>query len=59
MENNPELQNIRRLQQDFVELQGLNAPAALQVYENESFDFKICIQIKFCFSEYARKFFSK
>jgi len=37
MENNPELQNIRRLQQDFVELQGLNAPPALQVYKNLSF----------------------
>jgi len=32
MDNNAELQNIRQgLQQDFVELQGLNAPAALQV----------------------------
>jgi len=34
MDNNGELQNIRQgLQQGFVELQGLNAPAALQVYE--------------------------
>lgn len=57
MDNNAELQNIRQnLQQGFVELQGLNAPAELQVKTSKVF-FTYVLHYNYLFRIYKKYLF--